>query len=92
LRENYANLQNKHLAKHGFDSLVDHRSNKEKGVENEAEKHFGAAAIKRWLTETKQKSRKSGKVRSRSRDQKSENVFHLTRNFKDYQNGYRKMY
>lgn len=32
-RERWANLQNEHLAKHGFDERVDHRSLKERGIE-----------------------------------------------------------
>jgi len=54
LRESWAKLQNQHLAKHGHEARVDHRSNRERGIEIEAEKHLGAAAIKKMPPEAKE--------------------------------------
>ena len=53
LRESCATLINKHLAKHGHEARVDHRSNRERGIDKEAERHLGAAAIKKMTDEDK---------------------------------------
>lgn len=41
LRELWATVTNEHLAKNGFDVTVDHRSNKDRGIEEEPEQHLG---------------------------------------------------
>lgn len=41
LREMWATVTNEHLAKNGFDVTVDHRSNKDRGIEEEPEQHLG---------------------------------------------------
>lgn len=69
LRESWANLQNAHLAKHGHAVRVDHRSNRERGIDKEPEKHLGAAAIKNMSDEDKAKI--SDKRKNISRDRKS---------------------
>jgi hypothetical protein len=53
LREGWANLQNAHLDKYGHAARVDHRSNHDRGIEKETEKHLGAAAIKQMSPEAK---------------------------------------
>lgn len=45
-RETWGTMQNKHLAMHGHDSRVDHRSLKEQGVDRQAERHLGPARVK----------------------------------------------
>lgn len=52
-REKWAELQNTHLEKHGYTARVDHRSNKERGIANEAEKHLGYVGIKMMTEEEK---------------------------------------
>ncbi len=52
-RANFAELQNRHLEKHGHPTRVDHRSYRDRGIEKEAEKHLGADAIKKLTTEEK---------------------------------------
>jgi hypothetical protein len=52
-RENWAELQNTHLEKNGHTERVDHRSNKERGIANEAEKHLGYVGIKMMTLEEK---------------------------------------
>ena len=41
LRSRWADVQNKHLARHGHESRVDHRSLKEQGINRTPEIHFG---------------------------------------------------
>lgn len=55
LRANFADLQNQHLEKHGQLARVDARSNHERGIDKEPEKHLGAAAIKRMTDDDKAK-------------------------------------
>jgi len=45
-REKCAALQNDYLEKYGHTARVDHRTNCERGIDKEPEKHLGAAAIK----------------------------------------------
>ena len=45
-RENWATLQNEYLAKYGHESKVDARSNRDRGITKEPERHLGAAAIR----------------------------------------------
>ena len=52
-RENWATLQNEYLAKHGHDSRVDHRSNRDRGIAREPERHLGPAAIRALTVEDK---------------------------------------
>jgi hypothetical protein len=54
-RENWAQLQNAYLEKHGHAARVDPRSNKDRGIEQEAERHLGPAKIKR-MTEVEKES------------------------------------
>lgn len=51
LRGRWAELQNKHLEKHGHSVRVDHRSLKDKGVKREPERHLGPVRIQR-MTES----------------------------------------
>lgn len=67
LRESWANLQNAHLAKHGHAARVDHRSNRERGIEKETEKHLGAAAIKNMAPEDKAKINEKRQSSKKSR-------------------------
>jgi hypothetical protein len=53
LRADFAELQNHHLEKNGHAARVDSRSNRERGVDKEPEKHLGAAAIKQMSEEDK---------------------------------------
>lgn len=46
-RASFAELQNKFLEKYGHAARVDHRSYRERGIAKDAEKHLGAAAIKK---------------------------------------------
>lgn len=46
LRERWADLQNKHLAKHGHEARVDHRSLKERGIERAPERHLGGRGVR----------------------------------------------
>jgi Ti-type conjugative transfer relaxase TraA len=46
LREQYAAYTNFHLAKHGFESRIDHRSYKERGIELEPQPKLGYGASK----------------------------------------------
>lgn len=55
LRQTWASLQNQHLAKHGHDARVDHRSNRERGIVKDTEKHLGAASIKKMTAPDKEK-------------------------------------
>jgi hypothetical protein len=50
LRERWAELQNKHLEKHGHNDRVDHRSLKDQGIDREPEKHLGAIGVSRLNT------------------------------------------
>src|SRR5664280_701449 len=50
LRERWAEVQNKHLEKHGHNERVDHRSLKDQGIDREPEKHFGAIGVSRLNT------------------------------------------
>ena len=47
LRERWADVQNKHLEKHGHNDRVDHRSLKAQGIDREPEKHLGAIGVSR---------------------------------------------
>lgn len=54
LRERFAHLQNRHLAKHGYPVTVTHLSLKAQGIDREAEPHLGprvAAAVARDVQE-----------------------------------------
>jgi len=64
LRESWANLQNEHLAKHGHSARVDHRSNRERGIDKESETHLGAAAIKKMTDKDKDKIIKRRKTKA----------------------------
>lgn len=52
-RENWATVQNEYLAKHGHDSRVDHRSNRDRGIAREPERHLGPAAIRELTVDGK---------------------------------------
>lgn len=47
MRETWADLQNKHLKKHGHLARVDHRSYQSQGVDKIPERHLGYAKIKK---------------------------------------------
>lgn len=47
LRGRWAELQNKHLEKHGHSVRVDHRSLRDQGVDREPERHLGPVRIQR---------------------------------------------
>lgn len=51
LREHWAELQNEHLALNGHAARVDHRSNRERGINAVPERHLGQAGVKRLTTE-----------------------------------------
>jgi hypothetical protein len=53
IRATFADLQNKKLEKYGHEARVDHRSYRDRGIEKDAEKHLGAAAIKKMSEEEK---------------------------------------
>jgi MobA/MobL family len=50
LRERWAEVQNKHLEKHGHNDRVDHRSLKDQGINREPEKHLGALGVRNLNT------------------------------------------
>lgn len=52
-RESWANLQNKHLEKYGYEQRVDHRSNQDRNIHKAAERHLGQATIKKMTVEEK---------------------------------------
>ena len=54
-RANCADLQNQYLEKYGHTARVDPRSYRDRGIKKEAEKHLGAAAIKKMSAEDKAK-------------------------------------
>ncbi|EAO6934622.1 relaxation protein [Escherichia coli] len=45
LRSRWADVQNEHLAHHGYDARVDHRSLKEQGIKRTPEVHFGPVRV-----------------------------------------------
>jgi MobA/MobL family len=45
LRELWANMQNEKLAQHNIEARVDHRSNKERGIEKKPERHLGFCGV-----------------------------------------------
>jgi hypothetical protein len=52
-RESFAILQNAHLKMHGHDARVDHRSNRERGIDQEPERHLGHVGIKKMTDDQK---------------------------------------
>lgn len=71
IRSKFAELQNKVLEKYGHSARVDARSNRERGIDKEPEKHLGAAAIKQMAEEDKTQIK--DKRKSKSPDRKSAN-------------------
>jgi hypothetical protein len=53
----FAALQNQHLAKHGHRERVDHRSNKERGLERLPEQHLGQSGVKNLNNEDRERIR-----------------------------------
>jgi len=49
-RKRWAEVQNKHLEKYGYNDRVDHRSLKDQGIEREPEKHLGAIGVSQLNT------------------------------------------
>lgn len=49
-REEWANYANKHLAKAGFEITIDHRSNKERGIDLEPQNKIGAIGAQERLS------------------------------------------
>ena len=45
-RQRWAEVQNEHLARHGHDVRVDHRSLNEQGIDRAPEKHLGGAGVR----------------------------------------------
>lgn len=45
-RQRWAEVQNEHLARHGHEVRVDHRSLKDQGIERTPEKHLGGAGVR----------------------------------------------
>lgn len=70
IRSNWAELQNKVLEKYGHTVRVDARSNRDRGIDKEPEKHLGAAAIKQMAEEEKAQIKDKRKAKIVSRDQK----------------------
>jgi len=54
-RKHLADILNHHLEKHGHDARVDHRSNRDRGIEADAERHLGSAAINKMTGEEKER-------------------------------------
>ena len=52
-RETWAQLQNAYLAKNGHSARVDHRSNRERRLELEPERHLGQSGVRRLTDEEK---------------------------------------
>ncbi|MES2242566.1 MAG: MobA/MobL family protein [Pseudomonadota bacterium] len=52
-RENWAVVQNEYLTKYGHESRVDSRSNRDRGIAREPERHLGPAAIRTLTDEGK---------------------------------------
>jgi hypothetical protein len=52
-RESIANIQNAHLEKHGHSARVDHRSNKDRGIDKEPERHLGQSGVMKLSEEEK---------------------------------------
>jgi len=50
-RENWANLQNQFLEANGHTARVDHRSNKDRGIQVSPERHLGHVGIKKLTPE-----------------------------------------
>lgn len=46
-RERWANVQNLHLERHGYEDRVDHRSLKDQGIDRTPEPHFGPGRVGR---------------------------------------------
>lgn len=66
LRKNVACLINDKLEEHGFNSRVDHRSHRERGLDTQPEKHLGQTAIKKMTEDEKGllKEKRKGKKSS----------------------------
>jgi hypothetical protein len=45
-RQRWAEVQNEHLARHGHDTRVDHRSLNDQGIDRAPEKHLGGAGVR----------------------------------------------
>ena len=45
-RQRWAEIQNEHLARHGHDTRVDHRSLNDQGIDRAPEKHLGGAGVR----------------------------------------------
>lgn len=53
MRERAADIQNSHLARHGYKVRVDHRSLREQGISRTPEHHLGPALIRRMSLQEK---------------------------------------
>jgi hypothetical protein len=53
-RENWAQLENAHLKKHGHTARVDHRNHQERGIETTPERHLGPARVRRMSEDEKE--------------------------------------
>ena len=54
LRERFADMQNAHLEKYGHEARVDSRSNKERGIAQEPERHLGPVRINNMTADEKE--------------------------------------
>ncbi|OGC05598.1 hypothetical protein A3H38_01470 [candidate division WOR-1 bacterium RIFCSPLOWO2_02_FULL_46_20] len=61
IREDFAELQNKHLKKYGHPARVDHRSNRDRGIETDAERHLGSGGIKSMTAQEKERYKENRK-------------------------------
>ena len=52
-REKWADLQNRHLERNGHTARVDHRSNRDRGLSQNVERHLGHIAISKMSAEEK---------------------------------------
>lgn len=57
-RESWANLQNHFLEKYGHEQRVDHRSNRDRNINKEAERHLGKATIQKMTDDEKAQYKK----------------------------------
>src|SRR5260370_12992410 len=83
-RENWADLANEHLLRHGHDMRIDHRSYKDQGVELEPTSHLGKAVDEmRARGEYTERARRleEGRERNQQRVQAEpeSGIDHLTR-------------
>lgn len=67
-RENWANLQNEHLERHGHVARVDHRSYKDQGLDCPVEAHLGPAYIRHMSEDEKTAVRNERQAKAKGSD------------------------